>query len=128
VNSEANICSGTLLGESVRPEAPFEGVPLTVTRVHRKPTDDDRPDHPDYWTFIEFRAPADRALELADILSRVLIQEGGWYCDFRTPDEVFVVFHGKIFKYRRGDRPERAKAEAYGRLVGLPEAYLDWPE
>jgi len=49
-------------------------------------------------------------------------------CDFRTTDETFVVFSGRIFHYPRGDRLRRSEAEDYGRSVGVPEAQLDWPE
>lgn len=83
---------------------------------------------PELWTFIEFRVAADRATELAAALSRVLSAEGRWYCDFRSRDEVFVAFHGQVFRYRRGDSCGRARAEAYGRSMGVPEAQLDWPE
>lgn len=47
--------------------------------------------------------------------------------DFRTPEETFVVYSGKVFRYRRGDSAGRAEAEAYGRSKGVPENELDWP-
>jgi hypothetical protein len=61
-------------------------------------------------------------------LIRSLDPEGGWYCDFRSIDETFVVLAGRAFRYLRGDAAGRAEAEAYGRAVGVPEAQLDWPE
>jgi hypothetical protein len=39
-----------------------------------------------------------------------------------------VVFSGRIFRYRRGDRSERAKVEAYARSIGVPDEQLDWAE
>jgi hypothetical protein len=69
---------------------------------------------------------ADRAAELATALSRVLSRDGGWYCNFCSRDEVFVVFRDRIFRYPYGDRAERATVEAYGRSMGVPEAQLDW--
>ncbi len=119
---------GILLGESIRPGMALDGIPLTVTRVSRAAAGDVKAGQPELWTFIEFRVGADRAAELAGALSRVLSRDGGWYCDFHSGDEVFVVFHGQVFRYRRGDRCGRARAEEHGRSMGVPEAQLDWPE
>jgi hypothetical protein len=64
---------------------------------------------------------------LADALAKVLDQQCGWYTDFRTPEETFVVFSGRVFRYPRGDSRGRAEATAYGRSVGVPGHQLDWP-
>jgi hypothetical protein len=42
-------------------------------------------------------------------------------------DETFVVFSGRIFRYRRGDQTARTAVEAHARSVGVPESELDWP-
>jgi hypothetical protein len=119
---------GTLLGESMRPGTAIEGFPLTVTKVRRAAAGDATAGQPELWTFIEFRVAADRVTELAEALSAVLSKDGGWYCDIGSSDEVLVVFHGRVFRYQRGDQLERARAEEYGRSVGVPKAQLDWPE
>jgi hypothetical protein len=80
------------------------------------------------WTFIEFEIPDDEAERLANGLSEVLDPAHGWYCEFRTSDETFVVFSGRQFRYRRGDRSGRIEVEIYGRSVGVPESQLDWRE
>jgi hypothetical protein len=66
-------------------------------------------------------APA-LASALADVLD-----DSGWYVDFRSADETFVVA-GRVFRYRRRDKRRRAEAEAYARARGVPQAQLDWPE
>ncbi len=65
---------------------------------------------------------------LANALENVLLDVGGWYCDFRNAQESFVVFAGRTFRYPRGDRSGRAQAEEHGRSVGVPAAQLDWPD
>ena len=55
-------------------------------------------------------------------------QRLGWYCDFRSPTETFVVFSERVFRYPRGDTVGRSEAEAHARSVGVPESQLDWPE
>ena len=63
-----------------------------------------------------------------DMLRDSLDSSVGWYCDFRSEDETFVVFGGKVFRYPRGDPMGRAEAEDHARSIGVPEAQLDWPE
>ena len=120
--------SGALIAESLPGGTVLEAVPLTVTRVAREEAGDTTVGQPRTWTFINFEAPAGRATELAAALSEVLEPALGWYCDFRTDDETFVVFAGRVFRYPRGDRARRAEAEDYGRSMGVPEPQLDWPE
>jgi hypothetical protein len=57
-----------------------------------------------------------------------VLEDGGWYVDFHSPEETFVVFAGRVCRYRRGDERGRAEAEAYARARGVPQAQLDWPE
>jgi hypothetical protein len=119
--------AGVLIAESLRTGARLEGVTLTVRRIARDDGDIDA-GQPLTWTFIEFEAPIDEAEELAAALSRALDKRLGWYCDFRSPTETFVVFAERVFRYRRGDNAGRSEAEAHARSMGIPEFQLDWPE
>ena len=42
--------------------------------------------------------------------------------------EKFVVYAGRIFRYRSGDKVGCAEAKEYGLSVGVPESQLDWDE
>src|SRR5207237_1672658 len=108
--------------------AAVERVPLTVRKVSRADCGDEPAGQPRIWTFIDFEAPAAAAASLAQALSDALDASLGWYCDFRSADETFVVFAGRIFRYPRGEVSGRSRAADYGRSVGVPEAQLDWPE
>ena len=119
---------GSLIGESLRVGAALEGVALTVRKVTRADCGDEHAGQPRIWTFIDFEAPTAAAASLAHALSDALDASLGWYCDFRSADETFVVFAGRVFRYPRGDRVARASAEDYARSVGVPEPQLDWPE
>jgi hypothetical protein len=118
---------GALIGESVRTGAELSGVPLTLTKVSRAAVGDTTAGQPELWTFIEFEADESQGGVLARALADVLDKNGGWYADFRTPDETFVVYAGRVFRYPRGDDAGRAEAAAYGRSAGVPEEQLDWP-
>ena len=85
------------------------------------------PVEPLVWTFIEFHvevADIDRWIET---LTAVL-DERGWYCDFRSAEETFVVFAGQAFRYPRGDVAGRSEAADYARSIGVPDAQIDWTE
>src|SRR5512133_2928210 len=120
--------AGVLIAESLRTGARLEGVTLTVRRIARDDDGDTDAGQPLTWTFIEFEAPLDEAEALAATLSRALDKRLGWYCDFRSPTETFVVFAERVFRYQRGDKGGRSEAEAHARSMGVPESQLDWPE
>lgn len=120
--------SGTLIAESLSKSNPLEGVTLHVRKVSRGDVGDVNAGQPLTWTFLDFTVE-DRVLaDLVEALSRSLDHQVGWYCDFRTAEETFVVFAGRVFRYARGDAQGRGEAAAYGRSVGVPEVQLDWPE
>jgi hypothetical protein len=119
---------GILLAESIRVGASLEGIPLTARKIYRMEAGDVDLGQPRVWTFIEFEVRYEEADALADGLSAALESKLGWYCDFRSDEETFVVFAGHIFRYPRGDPTGRARAETYARSVGVPAAQLDWPE
>ena len=118
---------GTLIAESIRVGAELDGVRLVTRKISRSAAGDAAVGQPELWTLIEFEAEEPDAGLLADALAKVLDRQYGWYTDFRTPDETFVVYSGRVFRYPRGDSPGRAEAMAYGRSVGVPEHQLDWP-
>lgn len=120
--------TGGLIAESLRVGAALEAIPLTVRRIKRDNAGDVSVGQPLTWTFVDFEAPLESVEALAAALSETLDEKLGWYCDFRSPDETFVVFAGRVFQYPRGDRTARAEVEEYGRSVGVPESQLDWPE
>jgi hypothetical protein len=117
--------AGVLISESMRTGTTLDGIPLVVRRIARLAPPHVSPEQPPVWTVIEFEAEEAHAERLAAALTGIL-DSPGWYCDFRSPDEHFVVFPGRSFRYRRDDVATRAEAQACGRSFGVPEAQLDW--
>jgi hypothetical protein len=120
--------SGCLIAESLRTGGLVDGIRLTVTKVSRADVGDVDAGQPLTWTFIDFELPDDHAERFARGLEGALAHRGGWYCDFRSATETFVVFAGRTFRYPRGSQAERAVVADYARSVGVPQAQLDWPE
>jgi hypothetical protein len=117
---------GTLIAESLRVGTNLEGLQLTVRKISRYQAQGTTPDQPDIWTVLDFEAGEAGARELAEAFAEVL-DRPGWYVNFESPTENFVVFPGRIFRYPRGDQAGRAVAQAYGRQLAIPEPQLDWP-
>jgi hypothetical protein len=117
---------GTLIAESIRVGAEVDGVRLVARKIRRAALGDVSAGQPEVWTVIEFEAEEPDAGALAQALAQAL-ERPGWYADFRSPEETFVVYSGRVFRYPRGDSQARAEAAAYGRSVGVAEEELDWP-
>lgn len=122
---------GTVILESLRADATITGFRFVVREIGRG-----RPKLspqqvaagiPAVWSEIEFELEEERAGELAQTLSGTL-DALGWYANFSSETETFVIFPGKVFRYNRGDPQQRAEAQAYGRTLGIPDQQLDWTE
>ncbi|MFG1920084.1 hypothetical protein [Micromonospora sp. NPDC048898] len=116
---------GLLISESLRTGGELT-VPLEVVKIWRVDTASATAAQPSTWTLVEFTASDAEVERLATALSDCLSPTGGWYADFRTDAEKFVVFAGRVFRYPLGDPAGQAEAKAYGRSVGVPEPQLDW--
>ncbi len=117
---------GTIIAESLRVGTTLENLSLTVRKVSRFRARGTTPDQPEIWTTLEFEAGEADAAGLAEAFANALDQPG-WYVNFESAAENFVVFPGRIFRYPRGDEAGRAEAQAHGRQLAIPEPQLDWP-
>ena len=116
---------GTLIMESLRVGTSLDNQALTVRRISKYRARGTTPAQPDIWTTLEFEADEAQAAGLAEAFAGAL-DEPGWYVNFQSPAEAFVVYPGRIFRYPRGDAAGRAEAQAYGRQLAIPEPQLDW--
>ena len=119
---------GQLIAESLKIGERFHvrGVRLLGAARVEPPEERLRADQPRRWTFIGFEMDDDLAPAVADALAGALDGDGGWYCNFSTADEAWVVYRGRVFHYAIGDPVGRAEAQEYGRSLGVPEPQLDW--
>lgn len=117
---------GVLIAESLRTGAELTGIPLQITKLTRIEVTNAGDDQPRLWTLLDFAAEEPEAQHLADQLASCLSSTGGWYTDFHTPADTFVIFANKVFSYPRGQAEGRREAQDYGRSVGIPEQQLDW--
>ena len=121
------VIRGGIIAESLKPGTVLEGDEMRIIRWSRYDVSDVADYQPPRWTLIEFEAPEASSARLAEKLADGLL-EPGWYANWNGDDEAVVVFPGKVFRYRRGDRQGREEAKEHGRRCGVPEPQLDWGE
>ena len=80
------------------------------------------------WTLHTIAVPADKAETLANELSRSLdtSHSGSWYVDFKTNDQHYVIYPGKVFLIDRTDAEQYRRATQYGIGLGIPEQQVDF--
>ncbi|MEX1655293.1 hypothetical protein ABZ960_19265 [Streptomyces pseudovenezuelae] len=125
---EELVLEGVLIAESLRVGAELVDVPLQVTKIVRLEVDSAAAEQPQQWTLLDFAAEEGDAERLAEQLSACLAPTGGWYVNYNTMAEAFVVFADKVFRYPRGQVEGRRRAQDYARSVGIPEPQLDWKD
>ena len=69
------------------------------------------------WTFIEFGVEDQDLADLVEGLCRSLDPAGGWYCDFRTPEET----SSRRRQNTRGERGRRVPTWQWRRCAALKE-------
>jgi hypothetical protein len=116
---------GTLIAESLRVGTILTDLNLTVRKISRYRAGGTTPDQPSIWTVLDFEADESDARELAEVFAQVL-DPSGWYVNFQSPADSFIVFPDKIFRYPRGDTAGRAAAQAHGRQLAIPDPQLNW--
>jgi hypothetical protein len=115
-----------LIAESLRVGTVLEDLSLAVRKIQRLAPSNVTGGQPPVWTLVFFDVADADAEALAAQLSDVL-EAAGWYMDLHTAQDSFIVFPGRVARYRRGDPQRRAEAQDYGRAHGIPDSQLDWP-
>lgn len=116
---------GLLLKESLTDLRILDALHITQTEIWN--VENAAPGQAPIWTAMRFEADDDQADAQAEGLSQVL-KPKGWYIDASLGDLIYIIFPKKVFKYVKGDKDQRAAAQAYGRLCDIPEDQLDWGE
>ena len=78
---------------------------------------------PRIWTAIRFEGDEGNAAMIAERLSQSLSPDR-WCGRLSTENHVYVMFPNKVFKYLRGDRQSREKAQDHARSMGIPDSHL----
>jgi hypothetical protein len=118
---------GAIVCESLKPGTVLEGYDLRITRWSRYEIAEPAPSQPSVWTLIEFETTEDGSDALAQRLTKDL-DSPGWYASWYTDTQAVVVFPERVFRYKRGDKAGRRRAQKYARNCGVPDGQLDWDD
>jgi hypothetical protein len=120
------MAAGVLIAENLRVGTVLDDLSLAVRKIQRSAPSNVTADQPSVWTLVFFDVADADADALAVQLSDAL-DAPGWYVDLHTAKDSFIVFPGRVARYRRGDPRGRAEAQEYGRAHSIPDSQLDWP-
>ena len=118
---------GAIVCESLKPGTTLEGYELRVVRMSRFEVSDNAEYQPSVWTLIEFEASDEDSDALVQRLAKDLASPG-WYANWNSETEAVLVFPEKVFRYKRGSKAGRAKAQKYAIDCGVPKTQLDWDD
>ncbi len=116
--------SGLLLKESLNDPTVLD----TLTLIRTETWDVARPAdwQSGVWTAITFEGPEAEADAVAARISRAI--DVRWYANLSTEHDTIVIFHDRVFRYRRGDPAQRAIAQQHALAIGVPAWQIDWGE
>lgn len=101
---------------------------LNIDREEVLNVDNPATNQPRVWNIVYFRESENKASEIALMISEKL-KDGAWFVDFRTTDEVYIIFRGVVHIYKRGDRDAREKIEKIAMdIYGIPRKQLKWED
>ena len=81
---------------------------------------------PEKWTAIFFENNDENISNVVKTLSLCIKEK--WYIDISAENSKYIIFRNKIFKYNYSDKTGKEEALEYGKLAGIPESQLDWPD
>ncbi len=117
--------TGLIIREGLKPDTILEEIGLKIVKTKEWNVGKRAADfQPTTWHAIYVEGDEERIGSVADEISRTLLPK--WYANFSNTTTEYVVFPGKVFIHKKGDKEDAAEAIEYGRSLGLPEHQLDW--
>ncbi len=113
--------TGLLLKESLKDMKVLNLV--KITKEEKWDVDNAADFQPKVWNAVEFEGEG-KVEEIVECMSKAM--NSRWYLNISTNKEEFVVFLNKIFRYSKGNKKGKKKAQEYARSLNIPESQIDW--
>ncbi len=111
---------GVIIEESLSDSSVLGEFKITATKVE-KVTEKHCTPHLEKWTLHTVEVPVEKAGELAEKLSRTLLEKPvSWYADYRDAGTHYIIFPRKVFRIPRSDSAGFREAREYGISIGIP--------
>lgn len=118
--------TGVIIEESLDDKSVLNDVKIVSTTVEPV-TEEHKTPWVHQWTMHDVEIPADKAVEVAERISKALDCEHDWYADFKTDTEHFVIYREKVFHITdRSNKAQYDEATKYGISIGIPDYQVDF--
>ncbi len=116
---------GVIIEESLENKEILEKVKILETKVESV-TEKHKTPWIKQWTLHTVEISEDKAVDIAEEISRVLDSEHNWYAAFKNEDIHFIIFRNKIFRIDRIKKEQYDEVIKYGVSLGIPDYQLDF--
>jgi|SRR3989344_2627082 len=117
---------GVIIEESLTDKSILNDIKIIKTEIEPC-TEKHKTPWVNQWTMHDVEIPAEKAVEVAEKISKALDREHNWYADFKTNTEHFVIYRDKVFHITdRSDKTQYDEATKYGISIGIPEYQVDF--
>lgn len=118
--------NGVIIEESLTDKSVLNDVTIISTKVEPV-TEKHKTPWVKQWTLHTVEISDDKAMEVADKISKALDKDHDWYADFKTETEHYVLYTGKVFHITdRTDKKQYDEATEYGVSIGIPDYQVDF--
>ncbi len=120
-----NNYQGAIIEESLEDKNILKDMRILNTKVE-KVTEEHKTPWIEQWTLHTVEIPAEKALVVAEKISRSLDSKHAWYADFKNDHYHYIIFRDKVFFVDRQSKEQYDKASQYGISLGIPEYQVDF--
>lgn len=118
--------SGVIIEESLTDDSLLKDVEIVSTKVEPV-TEHHKTPWVKQWTLHTVEVPEDKAVDVAERISKALDKEHDWYADYKTDKEHYVIYTDKVFHITdRSDKNQYDEATKYGISIGIPDYQVDF--
>jgi len=118
---------GIIIEESLENKEILKSLKVSETKVE-KVTKEHKTPWIKQWTMHTVEIPENKAIKIAQKISKALDSKHSWYADFKTKKRHLIIFKNKVFDVDRSKAEDYEKARKYGIKIGIPEYQLDFSE
>jgi hypothetical protein len=116
---------GVIIEESLEDKSILKNVNIVSTKTEKVTIEHNTP-WIKKWTMHTIEVSENKAMEVAEKISRCLDKDHNWYADYKNDLYHFIIFKKKIFCIRRDHREDYEEAKRYGMSLGIPDYQVDF--
>lgn len=124
-NLSMNNFKGVIIEESLTNKDVLTEVKILSTKIEDT-TEKHKTPWLKQWTKYIVEIPAERAVVIAEKISKSLDPKHSWYADFKNNNHHYIIFRNKIFYIDRTSHAQYNEAKQHGISLGIPVYQVDF--